>query len=298
VSGGLPSPTHIKIDVDGLEHRVIDGAVATLANGVQSLLVEVNTGNRLHMQMVEKLQSFGFKYDQWQVEKSIRKEGSFKGVSEYLFRKEQKFSYCEVPDKSFREAKVETEPFPWVYVENVFPPDIYASMLENLPKNYVEISKSRLVKGYPQRFTAVPDTEFWRGFQGHLRSGNFKRTLCEMFGVPNPDSLTDECLLIRDHAGYHIGPHTDSPEKVITVLFYMPKDDSLITAGTSIYAPLIDGFRCKGGPHYPSDEFKILHTMPFKPNSAFAFLKTDNSFHGVVPCSGTRDVLLYDIRKT
>jgi hypothetical protein len=37
--------------------------------------------------------------------------------------------------------------------------------------------------------------------------------------------------------------------------------------------------------------------MPFKPNSAFAFLKTDNSFHGVEPCSVTRDVLLYDIRR-
>jgi hypothetical protein len=114
--------------------------------------------------------------------------------------------------------------------------------------------------------------------------------------VDNPESLKDECLLIRDVAGYHIGPHTDSPQKVITVLFYLPSDESLVGAGTSIYVPRDSSFTCEGGPHYEAKDFVINYTMPFKPNSAFAFLKSNNSFHGVEPCEGTRDVLLYDIR--
>ena len=39
--------------------------------------------------------------------------------------------------------------------------------------------------------------------------------------------------------------------------------------------------------------------MPYLPNTLFAFMKTDHSFHGVEPVRGDdvrRDLLLYDIR--
>jgi hypothetical protein len=45
--------------------------------------------------------------------------------------------------------------------------------------------------------------------------------------------------------------------------------------------------------------FDRMMTMPFLPNSLFAFLKTHNSFHGVEPIQETgvrRDLLLYDIK--
>jgi hypothetical protein len=42
-----------------------------------------------------------------------------------------------------------------------------------------------------------------------------------------------------------------------------------------------------------------MATMPYLPNSLFAFVKTPNSFHGVEPIRETgirRDLLLYDIK--
>ena len=33
--------------------------------------------------------------------------------------------------------------------------------------------------------------------------------------------------------------------------------------------------------HYPHEHFHKVITMPFVPNSAFCFIKTNNSFHGV-----------------
>jgi hypothetical protein len=330
VERGLPAPDHIKIDVDGFEHLVVAGAVKTLSNGVKSVLVEVNTNSRDHQFMVDRMESLGFTYDQNQVNQSIRKEGSFKGVSEYLFRKTHNvlvdlshegrrhiqtpvecsvlvserlpFDVNELSDylcPKFRNTRVSRNahnPFEWQYIENVWPN--YQELIDNLPENYDNISKSRSLKGYPQRFTAKPETPFWRDVFGELQNGHLKHELCDTFGVTeDPCDFDDECLLIRDFAGYKIGPHTDSPVKVITVLFYLAKDESMLTAGTSIYAPKKKGFTCKGGPHYPSNKFKLLQTMPYKPNTAFAFLKTDNSFHGVEPCTGTRDVLLYDIRR-
>ena len=283
-------PDHIKIDVDGLEPDVIQGALPIL-DSVKSLLVEVNTNLPEHLAMVEILKAKGFEFDQAQVDKAMRKEGQFKGLAEFVFRKKKQECVIQLPDG------VNQKPFPWVYVENVFPPEIYSEMMAKMPTDYTDITKTRPVKGYSKRYTANPDDPFWKGLFSRMRDGQLKRRLCELFGVPNPDELEDECLLIRDVPGYSIGPHTDAPHKVITALFYLPKDESTMHVGTRIYTPKKEGFICKGGPHHEPEDFNLFQAMPFKPNSAFFFLKTQNSFHGVAPCDVERDVLLYDIRR-
>jgi hypothetical protein len=108
----------------------------------------------------------------------------------------------------------------------------------------------------------------------------------------------DEALLVYDHTNYALGPHTDSPRKALSVLFYLPEDDTRPGLGTSIYVPKDPGFRCEGGPHYPFDGFDRMMTMPYVPNTLFAFLKTPVSFHGVEPVTEPafhRSLLLYDL---
>jgi hypothetical protein len=288
----LGTPDHLKIDVDGLEHMVIAGAHRILEK-VKSLLVEVNTNLVEHRSMVSYLESVGFGWNSDQVKSATRTEGPFKGCAEYVFRRAE--WGIAVPD--FSRAAIEPQPFPWIYMEDVFAPSLYRKLIEEMPTQYTEIAKSRSLKGYPLRYTATP-TPLWQELFDRLRDGRLKRQLCDRFKIKeNPDTLEDECLLIRDQPGYVIGPHTDSPNKVITVLFYLPKDESMVQAGTSIYIPKKKGFTCKGGPHHSVTRFDMIRTMPFKPNSVFAFLKTDNSFHGVEPCQFVRDVLLYDIKR-
>ena len=76
----------MKIDVDGREPNVIKGA-KKLLSAAKSILIEVNTNLADHLEMIKEIESLGFKFDQNQVDKSIRKEGSFKGCAEYLFTK-------------------------------------------------------------------------------------------------------------------------------------------------------------------------------------------------------------------
>ena len=58
---GLPFPTHIKIDVDGIEPRIIEGAKEVLQNRkLKSLLIELNTGLDDHMSVISVLKEFGF----------------------------------------------------------------------------------------------------------------------------------------------------------------------------------------------------------------------------------------------
>jgi len=86
--GWLPVPHHIKIDVDGIEPKVIAGARQTLANPrLKSLLIEINSNLETHWAIVDALLDAGFDYSREQVEESMRKEGPFQGVGNYVFRR-------------------------------------------------------------------------------------------------------------------------------------------------------------------------------------------------------------------
>lgn len=86
--GSVPVPAHIKVDVDGLEHKVIAGARTTLEDpALKSLLIETNPGLAEHKAMVAFLNDLGFRYDAAQVARAERKDGPLKGLAEYIFRR-------------------------------------------------------------------------------------------------------------------------------------------------------------------------------------------------------------------
>lgn len=86
--GVMPVPNHIKLDVDGFEHKVISGGSETLKKAdVRSLIIEINPHLPEHRAIIDHLATFGFKYDPAQVAKAARTEGAFTGVGEYVFRR-------------------------------------------------------------------------------------------------------------------------------------------------------------------------------------------------------------------
>lgn len=80
---GTP-PTHIKIDVDGFEHRVLSGARETLAN-VTSVLVETNTHLQAHRDIELEMKKFGLFPDRETAEIARRKEGAFEGIGNVIY---------------------------------------------------------------------------------------------------------------------------------------------------------------------------------------------------------------------
>lgn len=89
VSGGvLPVPNYIKIDVDGIEHKVLAGCQNVLTDPrVKSVLVEINTHLEQHRKIIADMQALGFSYSDAQVAKAQRTEGAFEGIGNYVFHR-------------------------------------------------------------------------------------------------------------------------------------------------------------------------------------------------------------------
>ena len=220
-------------------------------------------------------------------------------------------------------AEVREFPYPHIYVPDVFPEAFYAEIRRNLPpqavlKNLGELGRVKGGDGYPERGVLPLAPEhlahldeaqrgFWEGMRKWLLSKRFLDTVIAKFAPYLVHRLGDlrqvrfghEALIVRDRTKYSLGPHTDSPSKALSFLFYLPPDAALSNLGTSIYLPRDPAFGCAGGPHYEFDQFQRLFTARYVPNALFAFMKTNNSFHGVEPIEQPevqRDLLLYDVR--
>jgi hypothetical protein len=153
---------------------------------------------------------------------------------------------------------------------------------------------------------AVREAQFWIDLVRWMETSDFSNLLLEKFqsgitsrfGTGNKFSLGLETRLIRDFTNYAIGPHTDSPRKMVSLLFYLPRDDSLRHMGTTIFEPLDADFVCDGSKHHDFANFREVYMAPFRANSLFAFCKTENAFHGVTPIRDAnieRNLLLYNI---
>ena len=82
----MPYPNHIKIDVDGIEHLVVNGAIKTLSDQrVRSVLIEISPYISEHKDLIVSMNRLGFEFDEGQVERARRKTGSTKNYAEYIF---------------------------------------------------------------------------------------------------------------------------------------------------------------------------------------------------------------------
>ena len=215
-------------------------------------------------------------------------------------------------------ASVNPYPFAHFYVENVFPPEFYARLLDELPDTggYAPINETGTVSGgaYDERYVCDleklaadhPQSPVWPSIASWMMRPafsefivrKFQGAIAERFGKGHKLVLSTECRLVRDFTNYAIAPHTDSGRKLVSLLFYLPPDASTRHLGTSIYLPKDPGFVSDGSEHLRPDAFLHVARMDYVPNALFAFVRTDFSFHGVEPIADRaveRDLMLYNV---
>lgn len=211
-------------------------------------------------------------------------------------------------------APVRREPFAHCVIDEVFPEDFYESIIDQWPEeeSWRPLSESgRVSKGsYESRQVVLMNPagyarldpgrrEFWeREVGGWLLGERLRTEVLRKFSL-HEDQTSGDALIVSDRNTYAIGPHTDAPHRLVSLLFYLPEDDTFRRFGTSFYQPLDPNFRCAGGPHHPFKLFRRVQTVEFVPNRLVVFPKTDRCFHGVerIDLPGIdRRLLIYNVR--
>ena len=201
-------------------------------------------------------------------------------------------------------------PFTHLVLDRVFPDDIYAVMLANMPEatdyrpmhgrskghDLTDGTHTRVkidlfaeyIRHLPPQKRAVWDLvgralcsrpvkeAFMRRLAAPLARRFGKRKVGKVGMYPIP-------ILTRDIPGYLITPHTDTRWKGITVQLYLPRDRSTSHVGTIFHEKLPDGALPK------------RKQMAFAPNSGYAFAVGSDTWHSADPVGPevkTRDSIL------
>ena len=310
---GLEIPTHLKIDVDGIELAIVKGAQRTLASEkLQSVSIELIESDADQVATVTAiLEGAGLHFIHKQQNAAFA-TAETRDVLNYLFHRDpaalaarigtimQQPSAEDEPVTTdqiierivdrIAAALVDPVPSGNIFMEDMLPANVYRELLLRLPGDEaldpIDHPDAIDADGKPTRFLldltpaslsriASDDQPFWQAMIDVFTApaiaeaiiAKFEPALRERFGDRLPD-LVAVPILYRDRPGYRIGVHPDAASKIATLQFYLPEDESQIHLGTSFHRRAGDGF-------------ERLKTNAFKPNSAYGFVRTEESWHSV-----------------
>ncbi|QIK78946.1 FkbM family methyltransferase [Sphingomonas piscis] len=99
IEEGMPVPHHIKIDVDGLEHRVIRGMAELLRHPqLKTVLVEINYDNPRNLEIVDRMQEGGWRFSWCQLGMNRKHKFDVEGIKAFQRRRAGGFNYIFYKD--------------------------------------------------------------------------------------------------------------------------------------------------------------------------------------------------------
>lgn len=104
ISDGLPVPHHIKIDVDGLEHRVVAGMLETLRQPqLRTVLIEINFDNPANLAVIDTMLEMGWKFSWEQLRINRKTKFTVDQIKKYQQRGEGGLNYIFFKDDSYED---------------------------------------------------------------------------------------------------------------------------------------------------------------------------------------------------
>ena len=181
-------------------------------------------------------------------------------------------------------APVMEDPYPHILIDEIFPTQFYDELIKNIPSIQEYTAKPK----YPGRKTLTLDNfdnleeekrHFWEKMDKWIKSEEFTELLLNKYSIEKKGY--SDYFLHKDLEDYEVTPHVDVRSKLVTYLFYLPKDDSLPELGTSVLVPK-QGVKIESTTkHQDWEDFDIVKESKYIPNSFFSFTPCENSFHAV-----------------
>lgn len=167
----------------------------------------------------------------------------------------------------FRAAPLRTDPFPYVVAQRCLRPEALPALRRDFPRLHRP--------GYHPTDTFAPGGAFAE-LLSRIEAGVLDRAMAEKFGVDF--TALPRLVTVRFTSAAHEGrPHTDSASKVATLLLYLHE-------GWASPEGRIRVLRRE------SLDDLVEEVSPEEGN-VFAFLRSENSWHGHTPFTGERRVV-------
>ncbi len=219
------------------------------------------------------------------------------------------------------------KPFSHIYLEEVFPRDIYDELLTHLPEPSLYCRAAERHYGTSSEFTrsmfaltpanlvglSIAQQELFRGVAVALTDPALKRAMFTKlardlaFRYGTAESAAGEIpgysrpTLYRETDGFEIPPHPDTRKKVVTMHLYWPADRSQLDLGTALYRRRLLAWPFGNW----KQRFAKVKQFVFQPNSGYAFAVNNTlsrkSWHGreLLPAgAGVRNTLLNTFYET
>ncbi len=228
----------------------------------------------------------------------------------------------------FSQASFDYEPYPVGLIRPAIEPSLYERLSASYPDkalfewkpklgNKYSLSELSHAEQYHRFIAGSPD---WKRFHAYVKGPDFVPQMLEFLkerhidiglrryrvvsgkarnegaGLWNRIKRRDEISARFEFSmmgadGGHIMPHTDLPEKLITLVFSMVQPGEWNDAwggGTDVVLPR-DRSRIYNhmNRYMTFDDVDVLKTWAFGPNQCLVFVKTFNSWHSVSPMRGT-----------
>jgi hypothetical protein len=203
---------------------------------------------------------------------------------------------------------IRTYPFDHFYGQGCFEPMVSECIQEYWPAAdlFTAISETKRVSpgSYPQRHLIsvseltknlsinTKEKAFWGNFASAVLGDSFLTGVLDWLwphiktarDLPKKISIHSECVLTEDHQGYRLTPHTDAPNRLVTILFYVPAITSE-SMGTSLYVRKEHVVKIPkpSASHWARENFNKVYTAPFVRDACLGFVVGAESFHGVEP---------------
>lgn len=214
--------------------------------------------------------------------------------------------------QNFKPENLYLDPFPYIYIENALPQDLYDRLASEYPEKILNGATSGFkdFRYYQHDFSDEYITPLWKEFVNFHTSKAYKDQVIRAIepGMRKyyPE-ITDKYLNI-DVSLRHGGkakttaamevqfvmnsadtekirtPHLDQARELFACLFYMKKPEDTSEGGDLVvYKKLGDNFKFIEGRIAPIDRIEEVNRVKYKANSLIIFLNTADSIHGVSP---------------
>jgi hypothetical protein len=224
------------------------------------------------------------------------------------------------------------KPFPVMSLKKFIDEEYYVKLVDAFPEKELFEFKQNLGKKYSLSetnnkknfFAYINKKKLWSDFFKIVKSKKFLQEIIDMLyesninlGLKNSKQINLESKnflknlknilkknfflkskfefsMMSGNGGY-ILPHTDAPEKIITIVIPILNENEWKKewgGGTSMLEPIDEkNYFNQQNKYLNFDEVRPLKNLPFESNNSTLFIKTFNSLHCVYPIQGPDTIL-------